>query len=118
MDERAGYFSLIVFLVTCACILCHFLALLWVGLRFVIVSYPGHTHLHFGTSPAVQVMSSEKCYKKMAYNVHACTGYICSIFGQICLCFILTVTDILCFEKHVDLDQQVNQESAYPDPRC
>ena len=38
---RSDGFTLIVLTV---CVLCLFLMVLWVGLQFVIVAFPGHTH--------------------------------------------------------------------------
>ena len=37
-----AYFSSVV----AVCVLCLFLAVLWVGLRSVVVVFPGHTQLH------------------------------------------------------------------------
>ena len=48
-EERAGYFTLIVFLMFCDCysVLCVFLTLPWVDLQCVIVIFPDQTHLLF-----------------------------------------------------------------------
>ena len=37
------------------CFLCLFVTVLWVGLHWVIVGFPGHTHMHFGHSLFITV---------------------------------------------------------------
>ena len=46
-EERAGCFTLIVFLMGCDCVLWLFHMIPWVGLQCVIVVFPDHTHCLF-----------------------------------------------------------------------
>ena len=43
-EERAGYFTLIIFLESCGYFLWIFLTVPWVGLQCMIVVFPEHTH--------------------------------------------------------------------------
>ena len=43
-EKKAVYFTFIVLTVSAMCL---FLVVPWVGLRYVTMTFPGHTHLHF-----------------------------------------------------------------------
>ena len=56
-EERAGCYTFIAFYChTTVSILCFFNTVLYVGLQYVIVAIPGHTHLPFETKLVLEPM--------------------------------------------------------------
>ena len=47
-EVRADYFNSMFYFSVGVCVMCLLIAVLFVGLWFVIVAFPGHTYIHFG----------------------------------------------------------------------
>ena len=58
-EEKVGCFTLIVFLLWCGCVLCLFLAVLWVGLWSVNVAFPGHTNIINMVEPTFPMLQTK-----------------------------------------------------------